>query len=171
MKGQNQLSRAHGKHLRPHSISCAKWQQLNQIVHCGAWQNGSFKLRTFNDDIFCEMSSDPPSKTEFQAAAPSRYLPSRSCRRKRPQSIWEEKSKDEKNSSRNWDYGKVQEEGFEDSEQPEIHIPDNSSVPNPESIVRSSPAAEMIVLWRRVGIMNVTSIDSRRVENSRTNSM
>ena len=100
MKGHYQLSRAHGNDLRPHSMPCAKWQQLNQIVHCGAWQNGSFKLRILNDDTICEMSSDTPSKTKFQAAAPSRYLPSRSCWRKRPQSIWEEKSKDEKNSSR-----------------------------------------------------------------------
>ena len=92
--------RDHGNDFGPYSISCAKRQQLNQIVHRDAWQISSLKLGIQNNDTICNMSFIPPSRTIIQLVAALGHLRSRSFHRKQPQSLWGDKSKDEKNSSR-----------------------------------------------------------------------
>ena len=94
-----ELIRVHGNDLRPHSISGAKRQQLNQIAHCDASQISSLKLGIKNNDTICNMSSITSSRTIIQPEASSGHLKSRSFKRKQPQSLWGDKSKDEKNSS------------------------------------------------------------------------
>ena len=163
--------RVHKNDLRPRSISGAKRQQLNRIAHCITRRDGSYKLRILNDNTISKMSIGPTFQNRISGESPIK-TPHYPILSKETASInlgREIEGWDKFVSNR--DYGESQRKGFECPEQPEFLAPDNSSALNPESIARSPPAAEMIVLWHRVGIMNVTSIERRRVEKSRTNSL
>ena len=70
--------------------------------NCSLWcrQISRLNLGIQNNDTIFKMSSIPPSRTIIQPEASSEHLKCRSSPRKRSQSVWGMKSKDEKNSSR-----------------------------------------------------------------------
>lgn len=90
---------AHRLRSRPHSISGAKGQQLNQLIDCGTRQNSRLKPCTQCDDTIGKMSLLTPSRGRNPLAAPSRHLKDRSCLMRRPRLIWGIKSRHQKNSS------------------------------------------------------------------------